>query len=131
MQKVQITLKSVQDVRKFVNEVTMVDFDVDLEQGRYIVAAKSTHSPGIRPGQLAGGAGLRNTLRANRKSAHKTGQKNRFRALWYTAQPTNGPKKRKFRAKNGTCQKDGLHKEREESRNNGSDAQVNTVSRAG
>jgi phosphotransferase system HPr-like phosphotransfer protein len=41
MQKVQITLKSVQDVRKFVNEVTMVDFEVDLEQGRYIVDAKS------------------------------------------------------------------------------------------
>ena len=41
MQKIQIVLKSIQDVRKFVNEVTMVDFDVDLVQGRYIVDAKS------------------------------------------------------------------------------------------
>ena len=41
MQKLQIVLKSIQDVRKFVNEVTLVDFDVDLEQGRYIVDAKS------------------------------------------------------------------------------------------
>ena len=41
MQKIQIVLRSIQDVRKFVNEVTLVDFEVDLEQGRYIVDAKS------------------------------------------------------------------------------------------
>ena len=41
MQKIQITLSSIQDIRKFVNEVTLLDYDVDLEQGRYIVDAKS------------------------------------------------------------------------------------------
>ena len=41
MQKIQITLGSIQDIRKFVNEVTLLDYEVDLEQGRYIVDAKS------------------------------------------------------------------------------------------
>lgn len=41
MQKVQITLGSIKDIRKFVNEVTLLDYEVDLEQGRYIVDAKS------------------------------------------------------------------------------------------
>ncbi|MBQ3015964.1 MAG: HPr family phosphocarrier protein [Clostridia bacterium] len=41
MKIVQITLKSIQDIRKFVNEVTLLDYEVDLEQGRYIVDAKS------------------------------------------------------------------------------------------
>ena len=41
MQKVQITLGSIQDIRKFVNEVTLLGYEVDLEQGRYIVDAKS------------------------------------------------------------------------------------------
>ena len=41
MKTVQITLKSIQDIRTFVNEVTLLDYDVDLEQGRYIVDAKS------------------------------------------------------------------------------------------
>ena len=41
MQKTSITLRSIQDVRKFVNEVTLLDYEVDLEQGRYIVDAKS------------------------------------------------------------------------------------------
>ena len=41
MKKTQITLKSIQDIRTFVNEVTLLDYDVDLEQGRYIVDAKS------------------------------------------------------------------------------------------
>ena len=41
MQKTKITLSSVQDIRAFVNEVTMLDYEVDLEQGRYIVDAKS------------------------------------------------------------------------------------------
>ena len=41
MKKTQITLKSIQDIRSFVNEVTLLDYEVDLEQGRYIVDAKS------------------------------------------------------------------------------------------
>ena len=41
MQKIQITLSSIQDIRKFVGEVTLLDYEVDLEQGRYIVDAKS------------------------------------------------------------------------------------------
>ena len=41
MKKIQITLSSIQDIRKFVNEVTLLDYEVDLEQGRYIVDAKS------------------------------------------------------------------------------------------
>ena len=41
MQKVKIILSSIQDIRTFVNEVTLLDYEVDLEQGRYIVDAKS------------------------------------------------------------------------------------------
>ncbi|MBQ8381214.1 MAG: HPr family phosphocarrier protein [Clostridia bacterium] len=41
MQRISITLKSIADIRKFVNEVTLLDYEVDLEQGRYIVDAKS------------------------------------------------------------------------------------------
>ncbi len=41
MQKIQITLGSIQDIRRFVNSVTLLDYEVDLEQGRYIVDAKS------------------------------------------------------------------------------------------
>lgn len=41
MMKTKIVLSGIQDVRKFVNEVTLLDFEVDLEQGRYIVDAKS------------------------------------------------------------------------------------------
>lgn len=41
MKTVQITLKSIQDIRTFVNEVTLLEYDVDLEQGRYKVDAKS------------------------------------------------------------------------------------------
>lgn len=41
MMKTKIILRGVQDVRKFVNEVTLLDYEVDLEQGRYIVDAKS------------------------------------------------------------------------------------------
>lgn len=41
MKKTLITLKNISDIRKFVNEVTMLDYEVDLEQGRYIVDAKS------------------------------------------------------------------------------------------
>lgn len=41
MQKTNITLASVQDVRDFVKEVILLDYEVDLVQGRYIVDAKS------------------------------------------------------------------------------------------
>ena len=41
MKKTKIVLKGIQDVRTFVNEVTLLDYEVDLEQGRYIVDAKS------------------------------------------------------------------------------------------
>ena len=41
MKKTLITLKNISDIRKFVNAVTMLDYEVDLEQGRYIVDAKS------------------------------------------------------------------------------------------
>lgn len=41
MKKVEITLLSVKDIRDFVNAVTLLDYEVDLEQGRYIVDAKS------------------------------------------------------------------------------------------
>ncbi len=41
MQKTKIVLKSIQDIRTFVNEVTLLDYDVDLEQSRYVVDAKS------------------------------------------------------------------------------------------
>ena len=41
MQETKITLSNIQDIRKFVNEVTLLDYEVDLVQGRYIVDAKS------------------------------------------------------------------------------------------
>jgi phosphotransferase system HPr-like phosphotransfer protein len=41
MQKVNITLQSVQAVRDFVQQVILLDYEVDLVQGRYIVDAKS------------------------------------------------------------------------------------------
>ena len=41
MQKTKIVLRSIQDVRKFVNEVTLLDYEVDLVQGRYVIDAKS------------------------------------------------------------------------------------------
>ena len=41
MKKINIALKTVQDVRDFVNQVILVDFDVDLVQGRYTIDAKS------------------------------------------------------------------------------------------
>ena len=41
MQKTNITLGSVQSVRDFVQQVILLDYEVDLEQGRYIVDAKS------------------------------------------------------------------------------------------
>ncbi len=41
MQKTMITLGSVQSVRDFVQQVILLDYEVDLVQGRYIVDAKS------------------------------------------------------------------------------------------
>ena len=41
MQEMQIKLFTIQEVREFVNLVILVDFEVDLIQGRYIVDAKS------------------------------------------------------------------------------------------
>ena len=41
MQKVNITLPSVQAVRDFVQQVIVLNYEVDLVQGRYIVDAKS------------------------------------------------------------------------------------------
>lgn len=37
----EIMLTNVQDVRDFVNIVVLIDFEVDLAQGRYLIDAKS------------------------------------------------------------------------------------------
>ena len=37
----QIKLTNIQDVREFVNIVVLVDYEVDLVQGRYLIDAKS------------------------------------------------------------------------------------------
>ncbi len=41
MQKTKITLKNISDVKRFVTEVTALSYEVDLEQGRYIVDGAS------------------------------------------------------------------------------------------
>ena len=41
MKEVKIMLTNIQDIRTFVNEVILADFDVDLVQGRYTIDAKS------------------------------------------------------------------------------------------
>ncbi len=41
MNQMQITLKNIKDVREFVNIVVLIEYDVDLSQGRYIIDAKS------------------------------------------------------------------------------------------
>ena len=41
MKEVKIILSNIQDIRDFVNQVILVDYDVDLVQGRYVVDAKS------------------------------------------------------------------------------------------
>jgi hypothetical protein len=41
MSKTEIVLSTIQNVRDFVNLVVLVDFDVDLAQGRYLIDAKS------------------------------------------------------------------------------------------
>lgn len=41
MKTINIKLTNVQDIRDFVNEVILVDYEVDLVQGRYVIDAKS------------------------------------------------------------------------------------------
>ena len=41
MKTFDIMLKSINDVKDFVNVVTKYDFDVDMTSGRYVVDAKS------------------------------------------------------------------------------------------
>ena len=41
MKKTNIVLSTVQDVRDFVNIVVLIDYEVDLVQGRYVIDAKS------------------------------------------------------------------------------------------
>ena len=41
MKEMKIKLFTIQEVRDFVNQVILQDFDVDLVQGRYIIDAKS------------------------------------------------------------------------------------------
>ena len=41
MNKMEIMLSNVQDVRDFVNIVVLIEFEVDLAQGRYLIDAKS------------------------------------------------------------------------------------------
>ena len=41
MKEIQIKLFTIQEVREFVSQVVLVDFEVDLVQGRYIIDAKS------------------------------------------------------------------------------------------
>jgi len=41
MKTMEIKLTNIQDVRSFVNEVVMIDYEVDLQQGRYVIDAKS------------------------------------------------------------------------------------------
>lgn len=41
MKEIKIKLTNVQDIREFVNQVILADYDVDLIQGRYVIDAKS------------------------------------------------------------------------------------------
>lgn len=41
MKEISIKLSNVEDIRSFVNEVILVDYDIDLVQGRYTIDAKS------------------------------------------------------------------------------------------
>ena len=41
MSKTKINLSTIAEIRDFVNKVILVDFDVDLVQGRYVIDAKS------------------------------------------------------------------------------------------
>ena len=41
MQETKIVLRDIQSVRDFVKQVILLDYEVDLEQSRYVVDAKS------------------------------------------------------------------------------------------
>ena len=41
MKKTEIVLSNIQDVRDFVNIVVLLEYEVDLAQGRYLIDAKS------------------------------------------------------------------------------------------
>ncbi len=41
MKEMKIVLGNIQDVREFVNLVVLVEYEVDLVQGRYLIDAKS------------------------------------------------------------------------------------------
>ena len=41
MNKMEIILTGIKEVRDFVNLVVLIDYDVDLAQGRYLIDAKS------------------------------------------------------------------------------------------
>ena len=41
MKEIKIKLSNVQDIREFVNQVILADYEVDLVQGRYVIDAKS------------------------------------------------------------------------------------------
>lgn len=41
MNKTEIILSNIQDVRDFVNIVVLLEYEVDLAQGRYLIDAKS------------------------------------------------------------------------------------------
>lgn len=41
MSETHILLKNIQDIRSFVQEVILLDYEVDLVQGRYVIDAKS------------------------------------------------------------------------------------------
>jgi hypothetical protein len=41
MNKTEVILSNIQDVRDFVNIVVLLEYEVDLAQGRYLIDAKS------------------------------------------------------------------------------------------
>ena len=41
MKEAQIKLTNIQDIREFVNQVILLEYEVDLIQGRYVIDAKS------------------------------------------------------------------------------------------
>ena len=41
MKETNITLTNIQDIREFVNQVILLEYEVDLIQGRYVIDAKS------------------------------------------------------------------------------------------
>ena len=41
MKEMKVILSNIQDIREFVNQVILVEYEVDLIQGRYVIDAKS------------------------------------------------------------------------------------------